>query len=280
MYEELLETALEAAAAAARGLRGAFRSGGLEVEQKDKHDFVTSADRNAERAIVELLRQRWPDHAVLTEETGVLAGTSDYLWVIDPLDGTTNFLRGLPMYAVSIACCYGGDTVLAVVHNPERGDTFTATRGAGASLNGTPIRVSDRDGLSGAFLATGYPFKARAALDVYLAIFHDVFLRASAIRRCGSAALDLAYTASGVFDGFFEFRLSPWDVAAGALLIQEAGGTVSDLDGGTDFATGGNVLAGPESLWRELLSVVSAHADEVLLDRLVPQATAPAESSC
>ena len=154
--------------------------------------------------------------------------------------------------------------------DPLRDDLFTATRGGGARRGGATLLLRDRPGLEGAFLATGFPFRAHGALDTYLAIFRDIFLEARGIRRCGAAALDLAYTAAGVFDGFFEFRLAPWDVAAGSLLIEEAGGVITDLDGGDRFIAGGNILAGPSGVHRRLREIAARHASEALLDRLVP----------
>jgi len=273
MFERLLAVAEESARAAGEVLRPAFRSSGLKVEMKEKHDFVTSADRASEKAILEILAREFPDHRLLAEESGHGGGEGEYEWHVDPLDGTTNFLEGMPMYGVSIACQHRSETVVAVVFDPERDDLFSASRGGGAQRNGEPMKISALDSLEGAFLATGYPFKARAALDVYLEVFHEVFLRAQAIRRCGSAALDLAYTAAGVFDGFFEFRLSSWDVAAGAMLVEEAGGRVCDLDGGHRYLESGNVLAGPPGVLRELREAVALHASEELLDRLVPLST-------
>ena len=200
----------------------------------------------------------------------------DHRWLIDPLDGTTNFLQGLPVFCVSVACLRGGRPVAGVVLDPLRGDLFTAIRGGGATWNDRPMRVSARAGLDDAFLATGYPHKAKDALDAYLAIFHDAFLRTRSIRRCGAAALDLAYTAAGIYDGFFEFRLSPWDLGAGVLLVEEAGGRVSDLDGGGAYLGRGNVVAGTAGVHRDLLEVVGRHAGEAFLDRVVPLEPAPA----
>jgi fructose-1,6-bisphosphatase/inositol monophosphatase family enzyme len=164
------------------------------------------------------------------------AGNSEYEWVIDPLDGTTNFLQGLPVWAVSIACRRGTEMLAGVVLDPAgRQRASRPCAAAGRSGTGGSIRVSDRPALSGAFLATGYPFRAKAALELYLDLFRGIFTEARAIRRCGAAALDLAYVAAGVYDGFFEFRLAPWDIAAGALLIEQAGGVLSDLDGGDRY---------------------------------------------
>jgi myo-inositol-1(or 4)-monophosphatase len=270
-YSELLDTAVAAARAGGEVLTRWFRSAHLEVGIKGENDFVTRADRESEAAVAGLIRSRHPDHHLLGEEGGVHAGgRGDVQWILDPLDGTTNFLQGLPIFSVSIGCREGRDLVAAVVFEPRTGDLFTATRGGGAQWNGRPRRASSRQGLRGAFLATGYPFRAKAALDLYLDVFREVFVEARAVRRCGSAALDLAYTAAGVYDGFFEFRLSPWDIAAGALLIQEAGGVLSDLDGGERYLEYGNLLAGGEAVLPALRAAVRRHADEAKIDALVP----------
>ncbi len=255
-------------------LRGFFRQGSLEVSAKAEHDFVTAADRAAEETLVAWIHRRFPDHRILTEEAGEVGGDGSddragVEWIIDPLDGTTNFLQGLPVYAVSLACRLEGRTVAGVIYEPERDELFSAALEAGATWNDRPIRVSGRSGLAGGFLATGFPFKERQALPTYLRVFADVFLAAKAVRRCGAAALDLAYTAAGVFDGFFEFGLAPWDVAAGGLLVQEAGGVTSDLDGGDRFLETGNILAGSSGVHAGLLEIASRHASESTLEALI-----------
>lgn len=280
MYEELLEVGLAAAQAGAHVLEDYFRKASLEVRAKAEHDFVTRADLDAETAVLGEIQRRYPEHGVLAEEGGLLAGEAEYQWIVDPLDGTTNFLQGLPLWGVSVACRRGPETVVAAVLDPQGGNRFTAARGGGAFWNGQRMRVSERPGLKGAFLATGYPFRARETLDLYLAVFRSVFLQARAIRRCGAAVLDLAYTAAGVFDGFFEFRLSPWDIAAGGLLIEEAGGRVSDLEGGNRYLETGNVIAGPTGVQQELLAAVRQHADEAALDALVSKPTPPVGGPC
>jgi myo-inositol-1(or 4)-monophosphatase len=272
MYEEILETAVAAAQAGADVIKRWFRDASLEVRRKGVNDFVTRADQESEEAVLSTIRRRYPDHGILAEEGSgneALRG-SEYQWLVDPLDGTTNFLQGLPVYCVSVACRRGDDLVAAAVIDPEGSNVFTATRGGGAFWNGRPVEVSRQEGLDGSFLATGYPFRALPTLDVYLAIFRDVFRHSKAIRRCGSAALDLAYTAAGVYDGFFEFRLSPWDIGAGILLIREAGGVVTDLDGGHNYFRSGNILAGGPPVHRELLAVAARHASEAEIDRLNP----------
>lgn len=278
---ELLEVAVVAARAGGSVLGDFFRKRPLEPEVKTEHDFVTVADRASEVAVLEEIRRRFPDHRILAEEGGWTGEKgSDFAWIVDPLDGTTNFLQGLPIYGVSVACCRGNERVAGAVFDPEGDNLFEATRGGGAYWNGKRMEVSKLPDLRGAFVATGYPFKARGAVDLYLDTFRSVFARAKAIRRCGAAALDLAYTAAGVFDGFFEFRLSPWDIAAGALLIEEAGGVVSDLDGGDGYMEGGNLLAGAPDVHKDLLEVVSRHVSERQLDELVPLPGVPTTSAC
>ncbi|MBZ0103501.1 MAG: inositol monophosphatase [Thermoanaerobaculia bacterium] len=271
--EALRDAAIEAANAGAAVLARWFRSERLEVGTKGANDFVTQADRESEAAVVAAILGRFPEHRILAEEgTAHLAATSDHEWVIDPLDGTTNFLQGLPVWAVSIACRRAGELLAGVVLDPEGGNLFAAARGAGATWNGRPMRVSSRPALDGAFLATGYPFRARAVLDPYLELLRAVFARARAVRRCGAAALDLAWTAAGVYDGFFELRLSPWDIAAGALLVEEAGGRLADFGGGDDYLASGNVLAGTPGVLAGLLETVrQCGIDEALIDSLAPR---------
>ena len=268
---ELLEVALEAAAAGAAVLRELFGSASLGVRAKGPHDLVSSADHGAEAAIFAAIRARLPDASFLAEEAGRSGRPGAELeWIVDPLDGTHNYLKGLPIFCTSVACCRRGVPVAGVVQEPLTGVVYSAMRGGGAFRDGEPLRVSGHGGLGGAFLATGFPFRARTALDLYLAAFRDVFLQARGVRRCGAAALDLAHTAAGIYDGFFEFRLSPWDLAAGVLLIEEAGGRVSDLDGGSDYFQAGNLVAGAEPVWRELLATINRHADEARLEAVDP----------
>ena len=265
------ETAVRAARAGGEVLLRLFGDASLDVRSKGENDFVTRADHESEQAVVDVIRSEFPDHAILAEERGSLGGTGGTEWVIDPLDGTTNFLQGLPVWCVSVACHREGELLAGAVYEPPGDRMFAAARGAGATLGGRPIQVSGRSGLEGAFLATGFPFRAHAALDHYLEAFRDVFLRARSIRRCGAAALDLAFTAAGVYDAFFEFRLSPWDVAAGVLLVREAGGVVTDLDGGDRFLERGNVVAGAAGVHAELRELVHRRADEARLAELTPE---------
>jgi myo-inositol-1(or 4)-monophosphatase len=272
MHDELLSAALDAAHAGAEIVARWFRGADLEVRRKGENDFVTRADRESEAAVLAVIRERFPDHRILAEEGGGAGlGGGEHEWLVDPLDGTTNFLQGLPIFCVSVACRRGEEMLVGVIEDPEGRNRFSAVHGEGAFWNGRRIRTSAREGLDGAFLATGYPFRALPTLDVYLAVFRDVFHHAKAIRRCGAAALDLAYTAAGVYDGFFEFRLSPWDLGAGALLVREAGGVVTDLDGGAGFLTSGNVVAGGSAVQRELLASVRRHASEEAIERIQPR---------
>lgn len=277
MPPSLIDTALEAARAGEAELLPRFRQAGLAVRPKAEHDFVSEADEASERAVLRTIARHHPEHAVLSEEEGIVGGTdSRHLWIVDPLDGTTNFLQGLPIWGVSVACMRDGEVVAGVVLDPLNQQVFVAERGAGARWNERPMRVSDRPGLKEAFVATGYPFKARAALDEYLASFKAVFLRAKAIRRCGAAVLDLAHTAAGVYDGFFEFRLSPWDLAAGSLMIEEAGGAATDLDGGRAFLRSGNLVAGNPAVQEEIRYLIGSYASEARLDEVTPVAALPA----
>lgn len=234
------------------------------VEEKRKNDFVTDADRESERRIVSAIRERFPNDAFLGEEGGPQKGSSpgSRVWIIDPLDGTSNFVSGFPFWCVSIAAREGAELVAAVIWDPLHGEMYTAERGSGAWRNQTRLSVTGRPSLEGAFVATGFPFRNREKIDAYLALFRAVFVRARAIRRAGSAALDLAHVAAGVFDGFFEFRLSPWDIAAGALLIQEAGGQVTDFAGGPGYMERGNVLSGSPGVVASLREAAAGIVDE------------------
>jgi myo-inositol-1(or 4)-monophosphatase len=247
MESDLLETAVAAARAGGAVLVRNWRSlPPGSVAEKQKNDFVTSADRESEAAIIERIRESFPDDAFLGEEGGASGGASASrrTWIIDPLDGTSNFVSGFPFWSVSIAAREGEELVAGVVWDPLRNELYAAERGAGSFRNGDAIHVSGLAGVEGAFLATGFPFRHRHQIDLYLALFREIFLHARGIRRAGSAALDLAMVAAGVFDGFFEFRLSPWDIAAGVVLIEEAGGVLTDFSGGRLYWERGNVVAG------------------------------------
>ncbi len=235
----------------------------LTVESKGRRDYVTEVDRQAEAEIIRVLRTAYPGHAILAEESGPQSG-DDYLWIIDPLDGTTNYLHGYPQFAVSIALSHKGRLEQAVVFDPHRNELFTATRGQGAQLNDRRMRVSRVHDLELALLGTGFPFRSTENLEVWINTLRPLLTASSGIRRAGSAALDLAHVACGRFDGFWEFGLSPWDMAAGALLIQEAGGMVSDLAGGGAYLESGNIIAGNPKIYDEMLRHIRPHLPPAL----------------
>ena len=221
------------------------------VSQKSRNDFVTEVDKQAERVIIEILHKSYPDHAILAEESG-RQGDSPFLWIIDPLDGTTNYLRGFPHYAISIALQHRGKLDQAVVYDPLRQELFTASRGEGALLNNKRLRVSKQKYLEGALLGTGFPFKEQERLDEYLNGFKALFPMTAGIRRAGAAALDLAYIACGRLDGFWELGLKPWDIAAGALLIKEAGGFISDFEENDTYLENGDAVAANPEIYSEM----------------------------
>ncbi|MCV2218458.1 MULTISPECIES: inositol monophosphatase family protein [unclassified Thauera] len=231
----------------------------LTVQSKTPNDFVTEVDRAAEQAIIEVLREAFPGHGILAEESGESGPESEYNWIIDPLDGTTNFIHGFPQYAVSIAQTKNGVLEHAVIYDPNTNEMFTASRGSGAFLNDRRIRVSRRTRLNESLIGTGFPFRQFDNVDAYLAMFKELTQKTAGIRRPGAASLDLAYVACGRLDGFWEMGLSPWDMAAGVLLIQEAGGLVSDLSGEADFMATGNVVAGTPKVFGQLLPVIQAY---------------------
>jgi len=249
----MLNIAVRAARNAGRVLlRYHERTEQLTVRDKGHNDFVSEIDRAAETIIIQELRSKYPDHAILGEETGA-QGQGDYEWVIDPLDGTTNYLHGFPQYAVSIACKFRGKLELGLVYDPLRDEMFTAGRGQGAQINDRRIRVTKRPSLDGALIGTGFPFRDQQHLDAYLGMFKVMIQETAGLRRPGSAALDLAYVAAGRTDGFFELGLAPWDMAAGALLVTEAGGTVTDLSGGDRYLETGNLVAGNVKIHIDML---------------------------
>ena len=219
------------------------RRGSYSIHEKGRNDFVTIVDRRAEEAIVTLIRDRFPDHSILAEESSPSEGSSGFRWYIDPLDGTTNFIHGYPLFCVSVGLADPQGLRAAAVYDPLRDEMFTAARGGGTFLNGRPIGVSSAEKLSQALLVTGFPFRSLDRLEEYLASFRSFILGSSGIRRDGSAALNLAYVACGRYDGFWEMSLSPWDVAAGSLLVREAGGMVTDFHGGPDYLKNGDIVA-------------------------------------
>ncbi|MBO2675778.1 inositol-1-monophosphatase [Shewanella algae] len=242
----MLTIAVRAARAAGQTIMRAYTElDRIEVDAKGVNDFVTSVDKEAEAAIIYQIRKSYPDHSIVGEENGENRGTNqDYLWIVDPLDGTNNFVNGVPHFAVSIAMQYKGKTEVAVVYDPVRDELFSAVRGKGAKLNDFRIRVNNVSDLSGSLVATGFPFKARQHTETYMKLFGETFSLCADLRRAGSAALDLAYVAAGRVDAFFELGLKPWDIAAGDLIVREAGGTVTDFSGGHNYLLSGNIVAG------------------------------------
>ena len=239
----------------------------LEVTRKQTNDFVTQVDKEAESAIIEILRDATPDYGILAEESGATVGRnpqSECQWIIDPLDGTTNFIHGLPQYAVSIALARNGQVEQGVVYDTNRNELFVAAKGKGAFLNNRRIRVSNRIKLQDALVGTGFPYRVFKHLDTYLSIFRELTQKTSGVRRPGAAALDLAYVAAGRLDAFWEFGLAPWDMAAGSLLITEAGGLICDLAGEADYLQSGNVVAGSPKIFSQLLQIVQSHKTDGL----------------
>jgi myo-inositol-1(or 4)-monophosphatase len=251
--QALLNTAVDAARRAGDlAMRYSKRLDELEVQSKSRNDFVTQVDKEAEQTIISIIRERYPQHGILGEETGLQEG-DDTLWIIDPLDGTTNFLHGFPMFAVSIGIQLKGRMVAGVVYDPNRQELFTAIRGIGAQLDGRRLRVKNKQKLSGALIGTGFPYRENEKwMETYLNQFRAVMLVAGDCRRPGSAALDLCYLAAGRLDGFWEFGLQPWDTAAGSLILREAGGLISSMTDDGDYMETGNIIAGSPKVHQEL----------------------------
>ncbi len=239
--------------------RASFDLDKLTIEQKGQNDFVSEVDRAAEQAIVQVLNEAYPQHNILAEESGVSGPQSEYQWIIDPLDGTTNFLHGFPQYCVSIALSVKGVVQHGVIFDPSRNDLFTASRGGGAFLNDRRIRVSKTLHIKDALLGTGFPYKEFANFDRYLAVFKEMTQKSSGIRRPGAAALDLAYVACGRFDGFWETGLNPWDVAAGGLMILEAGGLIADHKGEGDWLHSETIVCGTPKVFAPMLAIIQSH---------------------
>jgi len=233
----------------------------VRVSSKGRSDFVTEVDRAAEQAILSVLKTAYPNHSFLAEESGASGAEgaeadADYLWIIDPLDGTTNFIHGFPQYAVSIGLKHRGQIAQAVVYDPTRDELFTATRGRGAFMNDRRLRVSKRDQLADCLLGTGFPFRQLGHLEEYVQIFKRLTQQTAGVRRPGAASLDLAYVAAGRLDGFWEIGLSPWDIAGGSLLVIEAGGMIGEMYGGGDYLATGNVVCGAPKIYDQMLEVI------------------------
>jgi len=249
--------------------RGARDLDLLTVTSKGPKDFVSEVDREAERAIVDTLLAAFPDHAILAEEGTAKGANADAenVWIIDPLDGTTNFLHGFPQYCVSVALSHRGLVTQGVVYDPVRNDLFTASRGRGAFLNDRRIRVSKRQHLRDCLVGTGFPFRDGSYLDTYMKMMKVMTEQTAGLRRPGAAALDLAYVAAGFYDGFWEVGLNAWDVAAGSLLIQEAGGLIGDLAGEGDFLHGGQVIAATPKIFAQIVTVLAPFRAELVRER-------------
>ncbi len=265
--EPMLNMALRAARKASELIEQALERVDLvRIEEKGRNDFVSEVDRKAEQEIVSQLSRAFPDHRFLGEEGGGKGPEdAEYQWIIDPLDGTTNFLHGIPHFAVSIACKYRGSLQHAVIIDPIKREEFTASRGKGAMLNGRRMRVSTRKSLDGALIGTGIPFNGYALqhMEAYGECLKEIAGQTAGIRRPGAAALDLAYVAAGRFDGFWEMNLKEWDIAAGALLVKESGGMISDFSGGNGYLDSGNIVCASPKVFKPLLQIVGKHMSGV-----------------
>lgn len=273
-----IEVAVEAARRGAVVLLKYWEQLGKEdAHTKARNDWVSRADKESEQAIVEFIREQRPDDVCLGEEGGYTAttGPNGRTWIIDPLDGTSNYLQHFPVWSISIALRQFDQIIAGVIYEPLRGIFFKAERGAGAFRDDQKMSVSTQPGVEGSFLATGFPFRAQEYVGVYCRIFENVISVAKGVRRAGSAALDLAYTAAGVFDGFFEMHLAPWDVAAGSLLVTEAGGRVSDFSGGNRWLGRGNIVGAPPTVHEELIRLIGNHVHEDQLDHRVKNRLLP-----
>jgi myo-inositol-1(or 4)-monophosphatase len=264
--KNLMHPILNIAVKAARRAASIINRASLDIDKltvavKQQSDFVTEVDKAAENAIIEVLQEAYPSYGILAEESGN-AGTApdaEYQWIIDPLDGTTNFIHGFPQYAISIGLAHKGAMVHGLVFDPNRNELFTASKGGGAFMNEKRIRVSKRVRLDDALIGTGFPYRVFDHVDSYLAIFKDIAQKTAGMRRPGAATLDLAWVACGRMDGFWELGLSPWDMAAGSLLVSEAGGLVGDLSGESTYMTTGNIVGGNPKVFSQLLQVIAPH---------------------
>ncbi|MBN2202213.1 inositol monophosphatase [bacterium] len=259
-HHDLLSTAKDAAEIGGKIILNGFR--GLKKSQvriKGSGDWVTDLDHRSEAAIIRRIRKSFPDHSIQAEESGIGEGHSDVRWFIDPLDGTTNYVHGIPVFSVSIAAAVDGETVAGVVLDPVHDEMFWSVKGGGAFRNRSRIRVSDKKSLSECFFSSGFPWRSKRYLRPYLDSFEEIFDASAGIRRMGSAAIDLAYTACGRYDGFWEMKLKPWDVAAGVLIVREAGGIVSDFRGGQNFMETGNLVAANRAVYPQMLRIVKKH---------------------
>ena len=273
----MLNIAIKAARAAGAVInRAALDLDVLKIGRKGPNDFVSEVDRVAESTIINILLEAYPGHAILAEESGREHGAkhSEYLWIIDPLDGTTNFLHGFPVYAVSIALAYRNVVQQAVVYDPTRNDLFYASKGRGAFLNDRRLRVSKRLRLADCLSGTGFPFRKGDNFKRYVKMFEEVMQSCAGLRRPGAAALDLCYVAAGYYDGFFETGLSPWDIAAGSLMITEAGGLIGNFTGESDFLYQREVVAGNPKVYGQLVQILGPYSRVIADDSAAPTAEA------
>jgi myo-inositol-1(or 4)-monophosphatase len=234
-----------------------------DIKEKKSNDFLTFVDEQAEKTIIEILHDAFPDHSILAEESGWKKQNSEFEWIIDPLDGTKNYISGIPFFSISIALRHSNKIQIGIVLDPTRDELFTAVRDKGAFLNGKRIHISNRKNLEESLLATGFPFKQKESLPLYVKCFQDIFKQSSGMRRMGSAAIDLAYVAVGRFEGFWELGLSPWDMASGSLIIEEAGGRVTDFWGNDSYLTNGYITATNGHIHQNLLQIIQRHFSQI-----------------
>ena len=278
----MLNVAIKAARAAGSIInRASLDLDILKINTKSPNDFVTEVDQAAENVIIETLLQAYPDHGILAEESGREHGAkhSEFVWIIDPLDGTTNFIHGLPMYCVSIALAHRGVVQQAVVYDPTRNDLFYATKGRGAFLNDRRLRVSKRTRMSDALIGTGFPFRRGDNPKRYLKMFEEVMAQVAGLRRPGAAALDLCFVAAGHYDAFFETGLNPWDVAAGSLMITEAGGLIGNFTGESDFMNQREVLAGSPKIYGQMVQILAPYTRVIKAEDEAPVAAEPTSAA-
>ena len=257
----MLNVAVKAARRAATIInRASLNLERLQIDRKQHNDFVTEVDKAAEEAIIETLSEAYPNHGFLAEESGELLNNSDHIWIIDPLDGTTNFIHGFPQYAISIALSVNGVLQQAVIYDPNRDELFSASKGGGAYVDRRRLRVADQIKLENALIGTGFPYRQDQDVDQYLKIFADMTRQCAGLRRPGAASLDLAYVAAGRYDGFFESELKPWDMAAGALIITEAGGLVGNYRGEEGFLESGEIMVGNPRIFAQMAQVLGKYS--------------------
>ena len=257
----MLNVAVKAARRAATIInRASLNLERLQIDRKQHNDFVTEVDKAAEEAIIETLSEAYPNHGFLAEESGELLNNSDHIWIIDPLDGTTNFIHGFPQYAISIALSVNGVLQQAVIYDPNRDELFSASKGAGAYVDRRRLRVASQIKLEKALIGTGFPYRQDQDVDQYLKIFAEMTRQCAGLRRPGAASLDLAYVAAGRYDGFFESELKPWDMAAGALIITEAGGLVGNYRGEEGFLESGEIMAGNPRIFAQMAQVLGKYS--------------------